>query len=763
MHPAVAATGGRCGKTVSAAAATGLRPVWTRPASTGVLACCLVLAAVGFGAAAWTVAVPHNGYPRPWLVTVLSVATAVLVGRGLVLGRPLTTVHVVLAAAGCATAVVVLRDGHLIDAQLAVLAGAAALVWPTSARPQPEALPSVWTLVDRTYRDPLAPFAMDRQKRYVFSAGATAAVAYRVRAGFAVVGGDPIGDPGGYDDAVAAFTALCRARGWRVLVLGASPRAVELWTRQSADNRPLRAIPIGCDVVVDVHDFHLGGRAWRNLRQAVQRTHNAGMTTTVLAEADLDSGLRAELLDVARVSGKSVGTQRGFSMMLDGTLSGRYPGTWLIVARDRRGAVQGFHRYATAGAGSVVTLDLPWRRPDAPNGTDERLTVDMINWAAAHGARYVSLAFAPFPDLFARRTDHPALQAIRMLLHTADRLIKLESLYRYVRKYHAAGQRRYVLLTPLDLLPALAVLLTLEFLPHHTAGPPPVPIPSPPAGGAQPDPSPRIENPVNTNSSGAVVVGIDGSAAAVRAALWAVAEAKARSVPLRLVAVLNDCGAEAGQECDLERQYAETCLREAGAAVARNGSGVTVDTAIVPGPPAAALVAASRDATMIVVGSAGIGRVARLLLGSTAAEVAASAHCPVAIIRHHPDGDPAPTWVAVGVDSPTADSAAIETALHEARIRGVPLLAVGVREHDSEDVPYDELDRLVSGYQQRFPDIHVHAIATRADLQTFLAERNDRCGLAVLPESDANRLAQVIGPHAHPMRRHAECSVLVTH
>ena len=65
-------------------------------------------------------------------------------------------------------------------------------------------------------------------------------------------------------------------------------------------------------------------------------------------------------------------------MSLDGTLEGRYPGVALIIARDKAGRVQGFHRYATAGHGTEVTLDVPWRRRGAPNGIDERLSVDMI-------------------------------------------------------------------------------------------------------------------------------------------------------------------------------------------------------------------------------------------------------------------------------------------------------------------------------------------------------------------------------------------------
>ena len=148
---------------------------------------------------------------------------------------------------------------------------------------------------------------------------------------------------------------LCRTRGWRPVVLAASPRAAVLWRRRTADHRALWAVPIGHDVVVDVAGFSMHGRSKRNLRQAVQRAHNAGLTTTVLPEADIDAALRAELLGVARNSGKSIDAERGFSMMLDGTLAGRYPGTWLVVARNRAGAVQGFQRYATAGGGAEAT------------------------------------------------------------------------------------------------------------------------------------------------------------------------------------------------------------------------------------------------------------------------------------------------------------------------------------------------------------------------------------------------------------------------
>lgn len=91
-------------------------------------------------------------------------------------------------------------------------------------------------------------------------------------------------------------------------------------------------------------------------------------------------------------------------MNLDGVLEGRFPGIQLIIARDATGKVQAFHRYATAGGGSDITLDVPWRRRGAPNGLDERLSVDMIMAGKDNGAQRVSLAFAAFPRYSTTRT-----------------------------------------------------------------------------------------------------------------------------------------------------------------------------------------------------------------------------------------------------------------------------------------------------------------------------------------------------------------------
>jgi lysylphosphatidylglycerol synthetase-like protein (DUF2156 family) len=224
----------------------------------------------------------------------------------------------------------------------------------------------------------------------------------------------------------------------------------------------MRALSIGRDVVVDVAGFRLEGRAFRNLRQAVQRTHNAGVTTQILPERSLTPDLRAELQEVMRATGKGEQT-RGFAMILDRVLEGAHPGTSIALARDRSGQVVAFQRYASADGGRELSLDVPWRVPGAPNGVDERLIVDVVGWAAEGRAESVSLAFAAFPDLFSATDRGVVLQTAYRAVRMLDRFIKLESLYRFVRKFHAFGPQRYVMFRPLQVLWVALAALTLEF------------------------------------------------------------------------------------------------------------------------------------------------------------------------------------------------------------------------------------------------------------------------------------------------------------
>ena len=215
-------------------------------------------------------------------------AAVAFVARGIFLGRPVTARHASVAA-------IVLFAGiaaHVLSFDLlgdVLIAGSGlALMWPTSARRQSGDLSRVWALINATSGDPLAPFAMQAGKCYLFSADGTAALAYRTRIGYAVVSGDPVGDEAQFTQLVADFAAMCHTHGWRIVVLACSERRLPLWNDPRVLGQSLRPVPIGRDVVIEVANFELVGRNFRNVRQAVKRTHNCGITTEIVAEQDLD-------------------------------------------------------------------------------------------------------------------------------------------------------------------------------------------------------------------------------------------------------------------------------------------------------------------------------------------------------------------------------------------------------------------------------------------------------------------------------------------
>ena len=119
--------------------------------------------------------------------------------------------------------------------------------------------------------DTLAPFVLRADKSYFFSPDERAFLAYRVVGGVAVVSGDPIGAREVFGDLVEAFIRHAHERDWRIAILGASERCLELYRRHG-----LHALYHGDEAVLHVDAFSLDGRAIRKVRQSVHRLGAAG-------------------------------------------------------------------------------------------------------------------------------------------------------------------------------------------------------------------------------------------------------------------------------------------------------------------------------------------------------------------------------------------------------------------------------------------------------------------------------------------------------
>jgi nucleotide-binding universal stress UspA family protein len=135
-----------------------------------------------------------------------------------------------------------------------------------------------------------------------------------------------------------------------------------------------------------------------------------------------------------------------------------------------------------------------------------------------------------------------------------------------------------------------------------------------------------------------ILVAIDGSPTSGRAVAEAARLAKADKGWLTILYVANTGAQDASAKFweNVKRAFLEEgqgVLKEAEAAAREMG--VPVKTRLEEGYPSERIVevAKAEETDLIVVGSRGRSKLAKMLLGSVASRVVATAHCPVLVVR----------------------------------------------------------------------------------------------------------------------------------
>jgi len=161
-----------------------------------------------------------------------------------------------------------------------------------------------------------------------------------------------------------------------------------------------------------------------------------------------------------------------------------------------------------------------------------------------------------------------------------------------------------------------------------------------------------------------------------------------------------------------------------------------IETQLLAGAPAEVLVAAGRDASMLVLGSRGAGGFSAMILGSVSRYVATHAPVPVVVAREETGAEH--REIVVGVRDPAHAGAALGFAFEEAALRKARLLAVhawswSVPGHT--EVPAEENSRLesaVNTWLEKFPEVDARWEVVHSHPGRVLAGSSARAGLVVL-------------------------------
>ncbi|MFE1456847.1 universal stress protein [Streptomyces sp. NPDC058735] len=287
-----------------------------------------------------------------------------------------------------------------------------------------------------------------------------------------------------------------------------------------------------------------------------------------------------------------------------------------------------------------------------------------------------------------------------------------------------------------------------------------------------------------------VLVGVDGSERGAEAADWAAREAVLRGVGLRLLHAsppLPGSPVPGPTRDRLHHMGARVLQRTAGELRDRHPE---LDLAIEQSdePPAAALLAAAREAGLLVVGTRGTGGFEGLAVGSVALRTAAASRCPVVLVPaprpgrygRAGSGEHGTAQVVLGLDAHRPSSEAAEFAFSAAEARGARLRVVQawafpaesvsprtlvVTEEDRatwEDQEVLGLSDALRGWREKYPGVRTATDVMLLHPAEALLNASREADLLVVgrrtgPRSPEGRL----GPVTHAVLHHARCPVAV--
>ncbi|MGW0822691.1 universal stress protein [Streptomyces sp. NPDC002845] len=287
-----------------------------------------------------------------------------------------------------------------------------------------------------------------------------------------------------------------------------------------------------------------------------------------------------------------------------------------------------------------------------------------------------------------------------------------------------------------------------------------------------------------------VLAGIDGSEHGLAAADWAAREAALRGVPLRLVHGSPPLPGTAVSVAavDTLHHVGERMLQRAVAELGHRYPDIEVRSEQTDDDPATALLAAARDAGLLVVGTRGTGGFDGLAVGSVALRVAAASACPAVLVPPQPAGafgegmraaDRA-AGVVAGFDAHHPVHEVADFAIFAAEARGAELRMVQawalpadsvsprmlvVTEEDRatwEDQEILRLSDALRGWQEKYPAVTVRTDVVLLHPAEALLNASRGADLLVVGRRTDPRAAEGrLGPVTHAVLHHARCPVAV--
>ncbi|MGW6058091.1 universal stress protein [Streptomyces sp. NPDC055189] len=279
-----------------------------------------------------------------------------------------------------------------------------------------------------------------------------------------------------------------------------------------------------------------------------------------------------------------------------------------------------------------------------------------------------------------------------------------------------------------------------------------------------------------------LIVGVDGSDPSLRALDWAVDDAAAHGVPLRVVHASRWEWYEGHEPSfGINRPSVQALSDQIAASAAehalRRTDSVKVTSEVLSEDPALALVRLSSEADAVVVGSRGRGDLTELLLGSVGLSVAAHATSPVIVVRGREENvEGSFRSIVLGVGNSEEAGPAVEFAFREAQTLDAPVTVVHAWRCPAREIPdfptmvQDEhrqraaaqVEEAVREATAAHPRVRVRHKIVEGNARTVLLQASRTADLLVVgARRRKGHVGMQLGPVNHALLHHAACPVAV--
>ncbi|MER6396719.1 DUF2156 domain-containing protein [Kitasatospora sp. NPDC001603] len=291
-------------------------------------------------------------------------------------------------------------------------------------------------------------------------------IAYRAHAGVAVALGDPVGAPDDRGRTITRFAEMCDRAGLVPCLFSATARAAG-----TTDALGWRSVQVAEDTVIDLPDLEFRGKAWQDVRTALNRARKDGVEYRLGALAEQP---RPVLAQVRGISEEWVGDmglpEMGFT--LGGVEEAMDPRMRVGLALEGddhlHGVTSWMPVYGPDGVPQGWTLDMMRRRREGFRPVVEFMIASSCLALRDDGAHYLSLSGAPLARTGPAHAPTVLDRILDQLGAAMEPYYGFRSLHSFKAKFQPRYEPMFLLYRDEADLPRIGLALLRCYLPSAT-------------------------------------------------------------------------------------------------------------------------------------------------------------------------------------------------------------------------------------------------------------------------------------------------------